>query len=85
MTHGCPGYGFVDETTPSLAISVLPTLRGRGIGTRLLTELVAQVPCERIALSVQNSNAAKRLYERIGFSTVREGDGESVMIWERLA
>ncbi|PZO51984.1 MAG: GNAT family N-acetyltransferase [Phormidesmis priestleyi] len=84
MTHACPGYGFIDEMTPSLAISVLPSLRGQGIGTKLLTELLSQAPSDRIGLSVQNSNQAKRLYERMGFSTIRESVDESIMVWTRL-
>jgi GNAT superfamily N-acetyltransferase len=37
-----PGYGFVDEETPELAIAVVPSRRGRGIGEALLDAL-----CER--------------------------------------
>ena len=37
-----PGYGFVDEETPELAIAVVPSRRGRGIGEALLEAL-----CER--------------------------------------
>ena len=37
-----PGYGFVDEDTPELAIAVVPSRRGRGIGESLLEAL-----CER--------------------------------------
>lgn len=85
MTHSCPGYGFIDGMTPSLAISVLPSFRGQGIGTELLTELLSQAPSDQIGLSVQNSNPAKRLYERMGFSTMRESAEESVMVWTRLS
>ena len=33
-------YGHIDSDTPSLAISLLPDYRGRGIGTRLLSGLL---------------------------------------------
>ena len=31
-----PGYGFVDEQTPELAIAIVPSRRGRGLGKELL-------------------------------------------------
>ena len=33
-------YGHIDNDTPSLAISLLPEYRGKGIGTRLLNDLL---------------------------------------------
>ncbi len=79
--ESCPGYGFIDDATVSLAISVVPHLRGQGIGTALLTSLLKQVDSDRVGLSVQNSNPAKHLYERTGFVTIRETADESVMLW----
>ncbi|MBA3475292.1 MAG: GNAT family N-acetyltransferase, partial [Actinobacteria bacterium] len=35
-----PGYGFVDEVTPELAIAVVPSKRGHGIGDELLSALI---------------------------------------------
>ena len=71
-----PGYGFVDEQTPELAIAVVPSKRGHGIGDELLQELIAkarEAGYERLSLSVEPGNPARKLYERHGFSIVDEG------------
>lgn len=67
-----PGYGFIDEAVPELAIAVLPSHTGRGIGTVVLQELLAAAGQEygAIALKVRLSNPAVRLYERLGFRKV---------------
>jgi len=74
------GYGYVDEATPELSMSLLPEHRGRGVGTALLRRLMS-LAAERFAavsLSVSVSNPAKRLYEREGFEAVGEPKGSSV-------
>ncbi len=71
-----PGYGFVDEETPELAIAVVPSKRGHGIGDELLQELIAKARAagyERLSLSVEPGNPARKLYERHGFSVIDEG------------
>ena len=71
-----PGFGFVDEQTPELAIAVVPSKRGHGIGDELLQELIAkarEAGYERLSLSVEPGNPARKLYERHGFSIVDEG------------
>ena len=72
FTEADPGYGYVDAQTPELSIAVLPSHRGRGIGTRLLTKLLAtaRTSCASISLSVSPGNPARRLYERSGFRVV---------------
>ena len=80
--QSAPGYGFVDEQTPELAIAVVPSRRGRGYGHELLGGLL---DCARrdgfdaISLSVAKDNPARHLYESYGFEPVREDDGAVVM------
>jgi len=78
------GYGYVDDETPELSIAVLPSYRGQGIGTQLLTYLFASV-CTRlpISLSVSAGNPALRLYERFGFQVVSKGAGSLTMKRDR--
>jgi ribosomal protein S18 acetylase RimI-like enzyme len=66
------GYGWVDDATPELAIAVLPAYRGRGIGTRLLSALIAAArrSYPALSLSVRATNPAARLYRRLGFEPV---------------
>lgn len=76
------GYGFVDEDTPELGISVVPGQRGQGIGTALLRALLADVARhhEAVSLSVSKTNPARRLYEREGFVVVSEAGDALVML-----
>ncbi|HZO72783.1 MAG TPA: GNAT family N-acetyltransferase [Ktedonobacteraceae bacterium] len=62
----------LDDGIPELAIAVLPEYVGKGVGTQLLTHLVAAAK-ERyssIVLSVRVTNPARRLYERQGFVVI---------------
>ncbi len=71
-----PGYGFVDERTPELAIAVVPSKRGHGIGEQLLTALIERARAggyEALSLSVEPGNPARKLYERNGFEVVQQG------------
>jgi GNAT superfamily N-acetyltransferase len=80
-----PGYGFVDERTPELAIAVVPSKRGHGIGDELLKALREQARAagyERISLSVEPGNPARKLYERHGFDVVEEGADAWTMVAE---
>jgi ribosomal protein S18 acetylase RimI-like enzyme len=83
-----PGYGFVDEHTPELAIAVVPNARGKGVGAKLLGALVARAREEGydgISLSVDRHNeGAIGLYERHGFQRVAEG-GDSVTMLASLS
>jgi len=77
-----PGYGFVDEETPELSIAIVPSRRGTGLGSELLDALVDRARADgyaAISLSVEKDNPAVGLYERHGFTRVREDDGAYTM------
>lgn len=76
-----PGYGYIDDHTPELSIAVLPKYRGRGIGTKLLTELFSQVRNQysAVSLSVSSNNPALRLYRRLGFEVINRQNNSLTM------
>jgi GNAT superfamily N-acetyltransferase len=87
FTDDQPGYGFVDEDTPELAIAVVPSRRGRGIGAELLEALVVRAREEghgSLSLAVDAGNPAIRLYERFGFRRARD-DGPTIVMRADLA
>lgn len=82
FTQEEPGFGFVDEKTPELGLAVSPMHRRMGIGGTLLRALMVQAREEgytALSLSVAVHNRSRMMYERTGFTRVRQerGDGET--------
>lgn len=78
-----PGYGFVAADVPELSIGVVAGFRGRGIGRRLLADLVAELArrgVRRMSLSVEVDNPALGLYAEMGFEEVARADGAATMV-----
>ncbi|CAN5892110.1 GNAT family N-acetyltransferase [soil metagenome] len=80
FTADAPGYGFIDEQTPELAIGLVFEARGRGLGTQLLRNLMSLANKQghkQISLSVDHTNPrARQFYERLGFAEVsRDAEG----------
>ena len=76
-------YGHIDNTTPSLAMSVFKEYRGLGVGTALLEELISLLKSKgysRISLSVQKDNYAVKMYQQVGFTILKEVDEEYIMV-----
>ncbi len=69
-----PGYGYINDRTPELAIALLPHSRNKGIGKSLLTHLLEQAKAdgyEQICLSCDPKNDnALHLYQKLGFEKV---------------
>ncbi len=78
-----PGYGFVDEQTPELSISVVPSRRKHGLGQELLDALLEKAKAEghtQVSLSVEKDSPAVHFYERNGFNATGESEGGLVMV-----
>jgi ribosomal protein S18 acetylase RimI-like enzyme len=76
------GYGYVADDTPELSIAVLPELRNKGIGSRLL-DLLLKGAVERfnkISLSVTKENPARKLYKRFGFLEMTAHEKDIIML-----
>jgi ribosomal protein S18 acetylase RimI-like enzyme len=69
------GRLYVDRRADEISIidiALLPDYRGRGIGSVLLTEVMAEASAARkpVRIYVERFNRALRWYERLGFRTI---------------
>jgi ribosomal protein S18 acetylase RimI-like enzyme len=58
-----------DDDLRLMDIALLPAWRGRGIGTKLIEDLIAEAQRARqlVSLHVELHNPVRRLYDRLGF------------------
>lgn len=78
-------YGHVDDETPSLSISLYKEYRNKGIGSRLMQEIIKLLVSKgykHVSLSVQKANYAVNMYLKLGFKTIKETDEEFIMVKE---
>ena len=76
-------YGYVDDETPSIAISLLKDYRNYGIGTELMKRIILVLKeqgYKQVSLSVQKMNYAVRMYKKVGFTIVDENNEEYIMV-----
>jgi ribosomal protein S18 acetylase RimI-like enzyme len=82
-TADAPGYGYIADDVPEVAVGVYSEFRGRHVGTLLLGALIARAERDGVralSLSVNRENPAKRLYARLGFEVVGEhGDALTML------
>lgn len=79
------GYGFIDDRTPELSISVLKSHRGMGIGRQLMTEILrvlSEEGYDKVSLSVQKENYVTMLYKSFGFEVIKESDEGYIMKYD---
>ena len=76
-------YGHIDNSTPSLAISLYKNYRDHGIGTQLLQrmlDLLREKGYRQVSLSVQKANYALRMYQKAGFEVIADRGEEVLML-----
>jgi ribosomal protein S18 acetylase RimI-like enzyme len=71
-----------DDEIRIVDISILPEVRGRGVGTLLLRQLLAEAASvgKRLSVHVERENRVVGLYERLGFRPV----GEHGVVYRRM-
>lgn len=82
-TEADHAYGFVSAEIPEVAIAVVASRRGEGIGRRLLVGLIEDSIAQghpALSLSVNNENPARLLYESVGFVTVERRETALTMV-----
>ena len=73
---------IIDDTTPSLSISLLKEYRNLEIGTELMKQILLTLKereYKQVSLSVQKINYAVSMYKKVGFEVVRENEEDYVM------
>jgi ribosomal protein S18 acetylase RimI-like enzyme len=68
-------------------IALVPDMRGSGLGTILLQEILDEAAAAGLTVSiyVEHFNPAKRLYQRLGFQEVSENGVYHLMRWQAPA
>lgn len=89
FSEDAKGYGFVASDIPELAVAVVSDMRGKGIGSALIVNLMERARAQgyrALSLSVDRSNPALFLYRRVGFrdALVTDSSESSVVMLAML-
>ncbi|MEX3748137.1 N-acetyltransferase family protein [Lysinibacillus xylanilyticus] len=80
------GYGYIDGNTPEIGMAVSKEVRGRGVGTILMHEIIQQAMDEgynTISLSVDLENdTAINMYQKLGFKDYEVVGASKTMIYK---
>lgn len=74
--------GFVDDVTPVLVVGVIPDVRGSGVGSLIMDQLLqeAAVIYEQISVSVRSNSREVKFYEQLGFTPLIDAEPKDVLI-----
>lgn len=83
FTADRPSYGFVDEQTPEVGIGIIEGERRKGLGRQMMLQLEGlyrEFGSNRLSLSVNFTNPARRLYESLGYTEVGQDENSAQMV-----
>jgi len=68
-------------------ITLLAQERGRGVGGRLMRDILDEARSGglEVRIHVERTNPARRLYDRLGFTLVEEGEVYDLLVWSCFA
>ena len=85
LSGAVKGFGNIDGQTPEFAVSVYKEYRGKGVGTRLMLDMLRLLKDKgyaKASLAVQKDNYAVKMYQKVGFAVVDENEEEYIMTYE---
>lgn len=73
----------LEDSIRILDLTILPEQRNRGIGTRIIKDLIAEAQAadQAVRIYVESFNPSLRLFERLGFAPVEERGVHHLMEW----
>ena len=77
------GYGYIDDSTPEFAIAVKKDYQKKGIGTKLMREMIMclkEKGYSKTSLSVSKENYAIKMYQKLNFRTISENQDDYLMV-----
>ena len=80
MAGFCQGADIDKKNYELQNICILPKFQGRGIGTKVLLDMIEQHKNKNIHLQYFKQNPVRKLYERLGFLPEAEKEYHYVMV-----
>lgn len=74
--HGASAY--VDNVTPVLTLAILPDMRGNGIGTLIMNQLLQEAAVVYDKISVLSNKESESFYQKLGFFSLDDSDSNDV-------
>jgi GNAT superfamily N-acetyltransferase len=74
--HGVAAY--VDNVTPVLTLAILPDMRGKGIGTLIMNQLLQEAAVSYEKISVLSNKDSERFYQKLGFFSLDDSGSKDV-------